>query len=134
MTRVFFCQGKRKTHKHKQICGIVPGLGGRQNLVYVFFLFGPFLMGEKTHKQNPPKIQGQSRENIVYVLCLYVFLFLPILSLFWHIGQRRFQHRNLLKIGEDQRQTPWVCNRRLKNCQRSLALFRSPCGGGLTKS
>ena len=38
--------GKEKTHKHKQICGIVPGLGGCQNFVYVFF-FGSFLMGEK---------------------------------------------------------------------------------------
>ena len=38
--------GKKKAHKHKQICGIVPGLGGWQNFVYVFF-FGSFLMGEK---------------------------------------------------------------------------------------
>ena len=29
--------GKEKTHKHKQICGIVPGLGGCQNVVYVLF-------------------------------------------------------------------------------------------------
>ena len=29
--------GKEKTHKQKQICGIVPGLGGCQNLVFVFF-------------------------------------------------------------------------------------------------
>ena len=29
--------GKEKTHKHKQICGIVPGLGGCQKFVYVFF-------------------------------------------------------------------------------------------------
>ena len=27
---------ERKTHKHKQICGIVPGPGGCQNYVYVF--------------------------------------------------------------------------------------------------
>ena len=38
--------GKEKAHKHKQICGIVPGLGGCQKFVYVFF-FGSFLMGEK---------------------------------------------------------------------------------------
>ena len=31
-------QGKKKTHKHKQMCGIVPGLGGWQNCVYVFFV------------------------------------------------------------------------------------------------
>ena len=39
-------QGKKKTHTHKQICGIVPGLGGCQKVVYVFF-FGSFLMGAK---------------------------------------------------------------------------------------
>ena len=37
--------GKEKTHKHKQICGIVPGLGGCRKYVCVFF--GSFLMGEK---------------------------------------------------------------------------------------
>ena len=52
---VFALSGKeRKTHKHKQICGIVPGLGGWQNFVYVFFP-GHSLWGRKTHKQNPPK-------------------------------------------------------------------------------
>ena len=29
--------GKEKAHKRKQICRIVPGLGGWQNFVYVFF-------------------------------------------------------------------------------------------------
>ena len=29
--------GERETHKHKQICGIVPGLNGWRNLVYVFW-------------------------------------------------------------------------------------------------
>ena len=58
--------GKEKAYKHKQICGIVPGLGGCQNFVYVFF--GAFLMGRKTHKQSHPKIPGQSRENFVYGL------------------------------------------------------------------
>ena len=38
--------GKEKTHKHKQICGIVPGLRGCQKVVYVFF-FGSFFMGEE---------------------------------------------------------------------------------------
>ena len=38
--------GKEKTHKHKQICGIVRGLGGRQNFVYVFFS-GHSLWGRK---------------------------------------------------------------------------------------
>ena len=32
--------GKEKTHKHKQIWGIVPGLGGRQKVVYVTFFSG----------------------------------------------------------------------------------------------
>ena len=36
--------------------------------------FGSFLMGEKTHKQSPPKSPGQSREMFVYVffsLCFF---------------------------------------------------------------
>ena len=37
---------ERKTHKHKQICGIVPGLGGWRNFVYVFFS-GHSLWGRK---------------------------------------------------------------------------------------
>ena len=57
--------GERKTHKHKQICGIVPGLDGRQKFVYMFFCSGiiPY-GGEKAHKQNPPRIPGQSREML----------------------------------------------------------------------
>ena len=39
--------GKERRHKHKQIPGIVAGLGGCQNFVYVFFCSGHFLMGEK---------------------------------------------------------------------------------------
>ena len=38
--------GKEKTCKHKQICGIVPGLGGCQDFVYVFF-WGHSLWGRK---------------------------------------------------------------------------------------
>ena len=69
--------GKEK-HKHKQICGIVPGLGGCQNFVYVFFFFGSFLMGEKKHiNKMPHKIPGQSRDNFVYVFFLYEFFSLP---------------------------------------------------------
>ena len=37
---------ERKRHKHKQMCGIVPGLGGWQILVYVFFS-GHSLRGRK---------------------------------------------------------------------------------------
>ena len=32
-----FLLRERKTHKHKQICGIAPGLGGSQRFVDVFF-------------------------------------------------------------------------------------------------
>ena len=70
--------GKEKAHKHKQICGIVPGLGGCQKFVYVFF-FGAFLIwGRKHISKIPSKIPGQSRENFVYVSCsLCVFFSLP---------------------------------------------------------
>ena len=67
---------KERTHKHKQICGIVPGLCGCQNLVYVFF--GSFLMGEKKHiNKIPPKIPAQSREEFVYVLFSFCVFFAP---------------------------------------------------------
>ena len=69
---------ERKTHKHKQICGIVPGLGGCQKLFMCFFRVIPY-GGEKTHKQNPPP--PKSRDNPVEFMftCffLYVFLSLP---------------------------------------------------------
>ena len=56
--------GKDKTHKHKQICGIVPGLGGCQTFVYVFFS-GHSLWGRKKHiNKIPPR---QSRGNFVYL-------------------------------------------------------------------
>ena len=50
--------GKEKTHKHKQICGIVPGLGGCQKFVYVFFFRVIPYGREKTHKQNYPQNPG----------------------------------------------------------------------------
>ena len=66
-------QGNKSTHK--QICGIVPGLGGCQNFVYVFFS-GHSLWGRKTHKQSPPKNNlGESHDIFVYVFFLYVFFF-----------------------------------------------------------
>ena len=70
--------GKEKTHKHKQICGIVPELGGCHIFCLCLFLFflGSFLMGRKTQKQNPPKIPGQSREKLV-VFCSLCVLFAP---------------------------------------------------------
>ena len=60
--------GKEKTHKHKQICGIVPGLGGYQKFVYVFFRVIPY-GAEKTHKQNSPQNPG----TIPWKFCLRVF-------------------------------------------------------------
>ena len=75
--------GKDKTHEHKQICGIVPGLGGWEIFVYVF-LSGDSLWGiEKYINKIPPpkKILGQSRENFVYVFfVLFVFFLHPKVS------------------------------------------------------
>ena len=60
--------------KSAQLCGIVPGLGGWQNVFYVFFRVIPY-GGEKHINKIPPKIPGQSRENFVYVFCsLCVFV------------------------------------------------------------
>ena len=36
MSEVRKSQGKKNTHKHKQLWGIVPGLGGRPSFFYVF--------------------------------------------------------------------------------------------------
>ena len=70
---------ERKTHKHKQICGIAPGLGGRQNFLYVVFFFGSFLMGEKKHINKVPPPQKKSRDNpaknLFACFLLYVFFF-----------------------------------------------------------
>ena len=66
----------KKTHRHKQICGIVPGLGGWQNFVYVFFFSGHSLWGRKTHKQNPPQNPGTISWNV----CLRVFFFMCFFS------------------------------------------------------
>ena len=71
--------GTEKTHKHEQICGIVPGLGGRQNFVYVFFRVIPY-GGERTHKQNSPKNPGTIPWRFclrVFSLCECVFFFAP---------------------------------------------------------
>ena len=81
------CQGKKKTHKHKQICGIVPGLGGCQKCVYVFFFFsGHSLWGDKTHKQNSPQNPG----TIPWKFCLRVFFFMCFLlpKLVWQTDKK----------------------------------------------
>ena len=59
---------ERKTHKHNQICEIVPGLGGWRKSIYVLF-WGHCLWGRKnTYTKSPPK----SREN--QVNCLFIYL------------------------------------------------------------
>ena len=73
-----FLQGKKKTHKHKQICGIVPGLGGCQNFVYVFFS-GHSLWGRKKHIN---KIPTKSRDNPVKILFTCFFFMCFFRSLF----------------------------------------------------
>ena len=75
----FSCQGK-KTHKHKQICRIVRGLGGWQNLVYVFWGVIPY-GGEEHRDKIPPKIPGQSREMLVYRYFSSVVSFAPKIRL-----------------------------------------------------
>ena len=86
-----------KTHEHKQICGIVPGLGGCRKVVCVcVFFFGSFLMGEKkTHKQIPPKIPGQSRENIVNVFPSFCAVFAANGSTSAETGRIRFRRARL---------------------------------------
>ena len=44
---------------------------GAKEIVYVFFVGGSFLMAEKTYKQNPPQIPGQSRDIVMYVLVCF---------------------------------------------------------------
>ena len=75
---------ERRTHEHKQICGIVPGLGGCQKFMCVYRVIPGG--GEKTHKQNSPKIPGQSRESFIYVFFSLCVSFAPksrCLGLFW---------------------------------------------------
>ena len=61
MGQMCIMPGKEKTHKRKQICGIVPGLGGCQNFVYVLF-----------------------RVKMLFMCYFFIFLcfFLPIMCLF----------------------------------------------------
>ena len=63
--------GKEKTHKHKQICGIVPGVGAN----FLFIFFGSFLMGEKKHKNKiPPPNPGTTPVKILFAyffLCVF---------------------------------------------------------------
>ena len=61
---------KRKTHEHKQICGIVLlNWVGAKNLFMCFYRVIPF-GGEKHINKSPPKIPGPSRENFDKFLSL----------------------------------------------------------------
>ena len=74
--------GKEKTHKHKQICGIVPGLGGCQKFVYAFFFRVIPYGGEKKHiNKIPPKFRDNPVKILFMCFVLYVFFSLPILLL-----------------------------------------------------
>ena len=48
-TFMFMFSERQKAHKHKQMCGVVPGLGGKILFVCVC-VFRSFLMGEKIGK------------------------------------------------------------------------------------
>ena len=64
---------KEKTHTHKHInklAGLSRDWVGVKDLLMCFFQVVPY-GGETAHKQNPPKILGQSREHFVCVF-LYV--------------------------------------------------------------
>ena len=66
--------GAEETNKHKQLSGIVPGMGGGQNCLCVAFLLGK----KRTHRNKFPgnlrKMPGQSRETFVYVFpCFFFF-------------------------------------------------------------
>ena len=72
---------ERKTHKHKQICGIVPELGGCQTFVYVFFFHIP-CGGEKHINKIPPPSPGTTRKCLFMCFCPYVFFsFAPTIFL-----------------------------------------------------
>ena len=74
--------GEKTTNKLKQLCGIVPEMGGGQ-IVYVF----PFFLEKGKHinkilrksQEKAGRVPGQSRENpgtIPRKFCLCVFLFI----------------------------------------------------------
>ena len=109
--------GSGKNTWRKQICGIVPGLGGCQNFVYVFF-GGHSLWGRKTHKRSPPQIPGTIPWNFCLCVFLYVFFFRSQVLVPRNEpekGNLRKLHRNNLKV--------WVRNH---YCRVPLMVMGSP--------
>ena len=65
-----FTQG-HKTHKHKQICGIVPDWGGGKTLLMCFYRVIPY----GGNKIPPPPNQDKNPRTILRKFCSCVFLF-----------------------------------------------------------
>ena len=63
-------------HKDKEIAGLSSDWVGAKYLFVCVFRFIPH-GGGKTHKQNSPKIPGQSREHFVFVQKSTDFAFFP---------------------------------------------------------
>ena len=68
--------GKEKSHKHIYIYNF--GDCPRTGFVYLFW--GSLPMGRNTHKQDPKKIPGQSRETFVYVFFVVCWFFFQEIS------------------------------------------------------
>ena len=74
-------QGKKRHININKSAGLSRDWAGAKNCVYVFFMCFLFFRiipygGEKHINKVPPKIPGQSRENVVYVfysLCVFCF-------------------------------------------------------------
>ena len=61
---------ERKSHKHEQMWGTVPGLGGWQNCVYVSF-GGSFFMGTEKRIDKHLEIPQQSHEEHCVCVCVF---------------------------------------------------------------
>ena len=66
---------ERKTNKHKQICGIIPRLGGWPKFVYVCVCLLVIPYGEKNTNKIPANFPGPSREtNVCMCVCVCFFV------------------------------------------------------------
>ena len=74
--RSFLLQGKKKHININKFAGLSRDWVGAKNVFMCFFRAISY-GGEKTHKQNSPKIPGQSRGNFVYVFCSLCVFFAP---------------------------------------------------------